>query len=605
MDTASFIAIQLVRFVQALVIAWALAYALTRVFRLPVRRWLRRLSSAWTGPLAAGLLAAAVAAGISWARPPLPGAHDEFSYLLAADTFAHGRLTNPSHPLWQHFETLHEIQQPTYASKYPPGQGLILAFGQVVAGNPAVGLWFSVGAAAAAVAWMLAGWMPRRWALLGGVLVGLHPGIQLVWTQSYWGGNVAFLGGAVVLGACRRLQREARGRDALGLAVGLAVLANSRPFEGALVSVPVAVGILMWITRTGPVRPAAVLRVVLPLGAALAVTAGWMAYYNWRVTGNACRMPYVVHEETYGAAPFFLWQAAGPLPEYRHDKIARLHRWLRATHRYQRSWPGFVGEKWVALFNLWYFFLGLALSVPLAALPWLLHSRRYWLPVAMALAGWFALLVTTWANPHYFAPAGPAVLLIVVQGFRHLRVRLRRRGSGRSLLVPVLLLAQAVGFVQYAWFHVRQGSDEFASRRAEMVRQLHALPGRHLVLVRYGPDSNIHHEWVFNEADIDAARIVWARSIKLAADRRLLEYFRERRVWWLEADTEPPQLVPQPRSTESASFEQAPPGPADRTPGARKTGTKSPSARQPAPRDAPGRGEQSDRGSSPARRRTD
>ena len=191
-----------------------------------------------------GVTALALRAALLPIEPiPRPALNDEFSYLLMADTFAHGRLTNPTHPMWTHFETFHVNQKPTYSSMYYPAQGLILALGQKLLGQPYWGVWLSSGLMCAAFCWALQGWVPASWALLGGVLAIIRLGTFGYWANSYWGGAVAALGGALVLGAFPRIRRWQRVRDALVLAAGLAILANSRPYESIFFSAPTLIAL--------------------------------------------------------------------------------------------------------------------------------------------------------------------------------------------------------------------------------------------------------------------------------------------------------------------------------------------------------------------------
>ncbi len=261
---------------------------------------------------------------LPWLPIPKPFINDEFSFLLAGDTFAHGRLANPTHPMWAHLETFHVIFHPTYASMYPPLQGLVLAFGQFVFGHPFWGMWLSAGFMCAAICWMLQAWLPPSWALLGGMLPVLRFGVLSYWDNAYWGGTLAATGGALVLGAMPRIIRHQRTRDSILMATGVAMLANTRPYEGLMLSLVVAARLFWWgaQSRSTPDRLSARIgRVPLPMLLVLTLAGAATSYYFWRVTGNPLMMPQRLNRETYAVARYFYWQHAYPAPTYRHQAI--------------------------------------------------------------------------------------------------------------------------------------------------------------------------------------------------------------------------------------------------------------------------------------------
>jgi hypothetical protein len=477
---------------------------------------------------------------------PIPGVHDEFSYLLAGDTFTHGRLTNPPHPMWVSFETMHVNWLPTYASKYPAAQGLLLALGQLL-GHPWIGVLLSNAAMCAAILWMLQAWLPARWAFLG-ALLSFRPAVTSYWINGYWGGAAAAIGGALVIGALARIVKQTRIRDAGLLGLGITILANSRPFEGLIFCLPIAVWFVYWWLSGAGSKASfreRTLKVVVPLLCILALTGAFVGYYNWRVTGDPLLLPYAVNNRMYSNMATFLWDRPGPPLRYRNPQIEDF--WLEASRYYNHQWRDVVKITLGKINNFARTFLWTGSLLLIVAAPYLFRDRRMrFLLIALAGggAGWFAV---AGEFSHYAAPITGVIYALIVQAIRHLRLMHcspRPLGTALSRAVVVLLVLDLAVSVTRAAYGTPGTPIYTNQERPGLIAKLQHTPGKHLVMVRYKRNHFVHDEWVYNGAEIDSAKVLWARELDPEQNSKLFAYFSDRRIWLVTPDLANHDLQP-------------------------------------------------------------
>lgn len=400
---------------------------------------------------------------------PAPRIHDEFSYMLLSDTFAHGRMSNPAPSLPEFFESFHVLTRPVYASKYFPAQGLFLALGQKLTGHPVVGVWLSSALTCAAIIWMLGAWTSTQWALLGGFLAAVQYGIYSYWSQAYWGGMIAALGGALTFGAARRLWDEFSWPCSLWFALGILFLINSRPFEGLFALLPLTAAFIVKFRREKVWNRAGFYsRFAVPLAILLGLGAAFTLSYYHAITGSFSKTPYMLHEQRYQETPQFTFLPLRPKLTYSNPWL-QYYSEVQEMRLYQKQRhlgtliSGFSGR----VASWWGFFCGILLSIPLV-LPGLLRTGRvryfqaailfgmvaiwfsgpkspvvwgafdllvfveigllwiifdqFWPRVAIVTSTLLILeaLITKWYFPHYFAPASCLVLYLEVEGLRRL-----------------------------------------------------------------------------------------------------------------------------------------------------------------------------------------
>lgn len=518
----------------------------------------------WTVFLPGAVAALVRLALLPWLPIPYPATHDEFSYLLGADTFSHGRLTNPAHPLWRFFETIHVISIPTYASKYPPGQAFFLAIGERFLGHPFFGSVLECFIFVSAVVWMLRAWMPPGMALLGGFCTAVAFGTGNYWLESYWGGGaVAGAGVALVLGAIGRIRSQHRFITAWPLAVGIVLIWFVRPFEGGFFVLAAAALLLFDVVcrrlpAGGDWRASGVRSFIAVLLVCGAGTLAFQAYYDFRVTGHPGLLPYLLHQQQYNYEPV-LWIEHPTKPTIEANPVIR---------KYHQEWEFKQYEDRRALFTgkgSWSAELGKAVNPPelkerlkvlellvtlivVVALSLLFRTdriiRELWFVVLISA---IPLVLESFTFAHYMVAVTVTLIALV---FRLIRLCYERRWKKPSTgpllaacLTGVLLCGAAGNNIFRARREVKQPFP-FRVDRAHVERELMARDGMQVVFVRYSPEHDPGLEWVYNGADIDGSKLVWARDLGPEQDKQLIDYYQGRHFWILNADSPHPEPVP-------------------------------------------------------------
>ena len=517
------------------------------------RPWLeplaRRVSE---GPLWSMLLLAALPVALRLILlphhpAPSPDVYDEFGHLLVADTLRHLRLANPAHALSQFFETFFVLQDPTYSSIYPVGQGLVLAIGWTLFGLPWAGVLLAVAAFCALCYWMLRAWTTPGWALAGGLLAVFEFGPLSVWMNSYWGGAVAAAAGCLVFGALPRLRGEPRTRDAVLLGIGLGMHLLVRPFESIFLFLAAASFLVPGARRLRKVAP--------DLALALVPFAVIMLFQNKAVTGSWTTMPEMLSQYQYGVPSALTFQP-NPVP---HRELTPQQ---QLDYRMQTSFHGprtdTVGSYLLRLeyrVRYYRFFFFAPLYLALAAFVAALREYRFvWVVLVLLL---FALGTNFFPafQVHYIAAVTGLFVLMSVTGLERLS-RLKTGGREASTVLVFLCVAQFLFWYGAHLFEKAEAARAVqpyetwdAINHASPVRRIYVnnllagLPGKLLVFVRYYPRHIFQDEWVYNAADIDGARVVWARDLGAEEDEKLIRYYPGRRVLLLEPDQPVPKLA--------------------------------------------------------------
>jgi hypothetical protein len=469
---------------------------------------------------------------------PIPATADDTSYVLLADTLAHFRLANPPHPFARFFETNFVLQDPTYSSIFPLGQGIALAIGELVFGHPWAGVLLSEAIFCALCYWMLRAWISPGWAFAGGLVAVMQFGPLSYWMNSYWGGAVSGIAGCLVFGAVPR-----KNGWLIGIGIGLELL--TRPYECLLLVLGIVGG---WALTRAKLELRMIVATAISALPAVALTFA----HNHAVTGGWTTLPYQLSRYQYGSPTTFTFES-NPSPHRDLSQEQRDNYEVQSIVHNREARVNFI-PRLVNRTRYFRFFFLPPLYLACGAFLFTLRDQRMrslLIPVGLLVVG---TNLYPYFYTHYIAAISGVFLLMSVAGLE----MLWRWSESAAVLVFLLAVSH---FVFWYGLHLTGSEETVAAMlpyetsdylnrgdpegRVPVLKRLGEAPGKQLVFVRFGPVHPLS-EWIGNAAIIDNSRVVWALDLGRTENEKLKQYYGDRTVWLVEPDDKPPRLQSYP-----------------------------------------------------------